>query len=834
MNPWKSFTAVSVTALLFLMFSAVPVVAGFNVTISSGASSGGSWSGATPDVWTASASGATVSVAELQSRLSGGGATVDVGSSGTENGDITIAAPISWIGNTLTFTASRNIQINGVMTATGSASLNMTGTPLCGFAPGGGFGGRVDYSASGALTINGSPYTVITSLGSATSSNDGTLQGIKGALSGKYALGANIDAATTWGWNFGAGFTPLGKSPTGFSGVFDGLGHSINRLHVTRHSAYGAGGLFGDTSGALLRNVGVNISIFSSMYDGYNIGGLVGAMSGGSINNCYSSGTVTGTSTYAVYVGGLVGYLDGGSISGSYSSAAVTAFSYATGVIPPFAYSGGLVGVSSNGSISNCYSSGSSTAFSASAGNAAAASGGLVGDFINGGITNSYSSGPVTTKTMSTSSVILYPYSGGLVGRNTGGSISYSYSTSPVSGATPCGLICANSGSITDSFWDTQSSGAATSSGGTGKTTSQMKSLATFSGWDISEAAGSSSDWRIVDGITYPLLRLFSRNDVYIRNCTPGNYDNGSACAPCAAGSYQPGGSQTSCIPAPVGFFAPAGAAAPTACAAGSYQDLTGQSTCKSCDLATYQNATGQSSCIQAPAGTYVNITGATTPTLCSAGTYQSLPSQIECNQCLPGQYQSTPGQASCIAAPVGYFVPDTGATTLTACSSGTYQSNTGAFSCTACPAGTVQSASGQSACVAIPKAAASMVIDQSTNPATLFAAIDTEGVYKSPDDGASWTVANGTAPNNLTNLRVKVLARSSAGVLFAATYGDGVFKSSDNAVSWSVCATQPGNLNVLSLEIDGAGKIYAGTENGIYASGDGCGTWTGMNDGLP
>jgi len=38
-----------------------------------------------------------------------------------------------------------------------------------------------------------------------------------------------------------------------------------------------------------------------------------------------------------------------------------------------------------------------------------------------------------------------------------------------------------------NSFWDNQTSGQTSSSGGTGKTTAQMKSITTFSGagWDI-------------------------------------------------------------------------------------------------------------------------------------------------------------------------------------------------------------------------------------------------------------------------------------------------------------------------------------------------------------
>jgi len=66
---------------------------------------------------------------------------------------------------------------------------------------------------------------------------------------------------------------------------------------------------------------------------------------------------------------------------------------------------------------------------------------------------------------------------------------------------------------VSNSFWDTQTSGQPTSSGGTGKTTAQMKDIDTFSGagWDIIAVANSSTRntgyiWNIVDDVTYPFL----------------------------------------------------------------------------------------------------------------------------------------------------------------------------------------------------------------------------------------------------------------------------------------------------------------------------------------
>jgi hypothetical protein len=41
-------------------------------------------------------------------------------------------------------------------------------------------------------------------------------------------------------------------------------------------------------------------------------------------------------------------------------------------------------------------------------------------------------------------------------------------------------------------------------------------------------------------------------------------------------------------------------------------------------------------------------------------------------------------------------------------------------------------------------------------------------------------------------------------------------------------------NLNVVSLSIDVNGKLYAGTEGGVFVSSDNCENRAPMNNGLP
>jgi len=73
--------------------------------------------------------------------------------------------------------------------------------------------------------------------------------------------------------------------------------------------------------------------------------------------------------------------------------------------------------------------------------------------------------------------------------------------------------VGANAGAVSNSFWDTDTSGQADSAGGTGKTTTQMKNIATFTGagWDIVAVANPGTRnpsyiWNIVDDETYPFL----------------------------------------------------------------------------------------------------------------------------------------------------------------------------------------------------------------------------------------------------------------------------------------------------------------------------------------
>lgn len=311
------------------------------------------------------------------------------------------------------------------------------------------------------------------------------LQAMENDLAEDYVLGNDIDASDTVNWNAGAGFVPVGTSANRFTGTFDGKNYTISDLYINISSASVLAGLFGEVGGATIANVKfINASI---------------------------TGSATGNNAWC-NVGVLVGEIDGNGTTITCVDAAGTASSTCDdtgGAGHTGATCGGIAGKSfsptlSSPVISKCSSNVTVTA--TALGGALAYAGGIIGYFgstVGGSIPNSYARGSVTAVKLT------YPaYAGGLVGLLSNDSLNVddSYSTGAVSGDTEGGLIGSNSGSgtVTNSFWDTETSGQAASAGGTGKTTAQMKTLSTFTdaGWDFATKWNMRTEQN--DGYPYP------------------------------------------------------------------------------------------------------------------------------------------------------------------------------------------------------------------------------------------------------------------------------------------------------------------------------------------
>ena len=297
------------------------------------------------------------------------------------------------------------------------------------------------------------------------------------------------------------GFSPIGLVyGNHFSGSYNGQNHTIDNLFINRSGTTNIG-LFGYTYNATIENLGVtNVDIMGNSYTG----ALIGNSGGGSVANCYSTGDV---SSSARYIGGLIGSA-GGSVSDSYSSCKVISTRYGIG---------GLIGDNS-ASIDNCYSTGDvdgdsyvgglvgynmdPISQSYSTGNVSARyeAGGLIGVNIYDAIENCYSTGDVTFTTASGTVGAFIGSNGEDYGdpdvNEPGGNISYCYATGNVvydGGTNPIdkgfvGVSVATGDQTpvyTANFFDSEASNQSTATGATGKTTAEMQTQSTFTGWDF-------------------------------------------------------------------------------------------------------------------------------------------------------------------------------------------------------------------------------------------------------------------------------------------------------------------------------------------------------------
>jgi hypothetical protein len=289
------------------------------------------------------------------------------------------------------------------------------------------------------------------------SSASGTLD-----LIGKRFTGGLVGG--TWATNRSSGISPVFiSSPE----IRDSEVTGVISIEATEYSAGGITALF--EAGEIV-NTHVKADGTIKALDGGEVGGVVGGLypraeGASEVSQSSVSGNLTVSAT-SWAVGGFVGYLDNDDdlldnpniIHGSFVGEAVSVSGSADHV-------GGFVG--------------------------------MIGYEEGGTITNSY-----TLADVDGSNDV-----GGFVGRiEYGGAITNSYSVGSVTGSGSRGGFAGviTGGTITNSFWDVDTSGlgtadsAADSAGGRGKSTDQMTSFATFS--DDTATVGLTQAWPIVNG----------------------------------------------------------------------------------------------------------------------------------------------------------------------------------------------------------------------------------------------------------------------------------------------------------------------------------------------
>lgn len=182
--------------------------------------------------------------------------------------------------------------------------------------------------------------------------------------SGNYQLTADITVTAPYG-NDITGFT-------GFTGTFDGNGHTVT-LNITDSTA--DVGLFSKLAGgAVVKNVKVdgtvsgtegvagiaaqakgatisgciNCAIISAT--GRYVGGIVGKLQGGTVENCYNTGAISSSRNRpAVNLGGIVGYIDeSATVKNCYNVGEITVTNKATNMA-------GIAGWCVASTVENCY-----------------------------------------------------------------------------------------------------------------------------------------------------------------------------------------------------------------------------------------------------------------------------------------------------------------------------------------------------------------------------------------------------------------------------------------------------------------------------------------------
>ena len=419
----------------------------YNVIISNDANNtGGSFTANTND--------SIINAATLQTALGAANVAITTGNSGTQAGNITVAAPLTWAAaTTLGLNAAGAIAINAPITITGGGGLALNAAAQAGVTTTGltfGNGAGIDYGATdhgGTFSLNGTSYTLVYSMAQldaidgVNAVNGAALTTYGAGLTGAYALATNLNATGTTYTQALIGTNSSGDAATQFVGQFDGLGHTVTGLTISAPGGTNIG-LIGYVTGAAasVSNIGL---VGGSMIGQENVGPLVAYLDAGVVQTSFSGAAVTGTGGNT---GGLVGFINVGTVQSSYASGAVTGSSstggligeavlssiisnsYATGAVSGVQFTGGLVGFSA-ATVSSSYATGIVTATGTSAD-----TGGLIGDNQGGSVNASYASGAVSSSGN---------FVGGLIGANTG-NVNWSYATGAVTGASGTGGLIGN------------------------------------------------------------------------------------------------------------------------------------------------------------------------------------------------------------------------------------------------------------------------------------------------------------------------------------------------------------------------------------------------------
>ncbi len=248
-----------------------------NVTISTSATSNGSWSGSTTMTFTPSANTANVKNSDITTYLnSGKNVTIltSCSGSGTEDGNITVSSSISntnTTSKTLTFTAANNVTISSAITLNGSNASCCTN---------GYNADNLTITAGGAVSI-----TAAISLKGGTSGTDSYSRtpGLGGAviITGASVSTSSNGTITTTGGASGAG-------GAGRTGGAVSITSTSSTITIAKNITTTGGSTSGTAGGCTQGGTGGSITI--DCYSTLTYTGATLSSKGGAVSNYYSKG----------------------------------------------------------------------------------------------------------------------------------------------------------------------------------------------------------------------------------------------------------------------------------------------------------------------------------------------------------------------------------------------------------------------------------------------------------------------------------------------------------------------------------------------------------------
>ncbi|WP_286219615.1 PKD domain-containing protein [Thalassotalea agarivorans] len=298
----------------------------------------------------------------------------------------------------------------------------------------------------------------------------------------------NGDGLNNDTYNSDSGWQPIGELGAPLTGTFDGNNFTISNFYIndTANADFDDGfALFGFAENTVIKNTHVKGNITSA---GRYVAGIVGRLAGddgSALTNVSFNGIIVSSNQNAQN-GGIAGYINNTTVTECLVNISIST-DHETG---------GAFGKAANSTIDTCLVQGDATTTDGVAG-------GLVGVLSSSSVTNAFAAVDVRATI----------WTGGLIGgvSSASSSISYSISTGQARGGFEThGAIGSDLGSATEVYWDTESSGNATSFNATGYTTAELQgptsNTGIFANWNTEKwDFGTTTQYPalIINGVAY-------------------------------------------------------------------------------------------------------------------------------------------------------------------------------------------------------------------------------------------------------------------------------------------------------------------------------------------